>query len=132
MDFNHIVFIVMDSCRYDAFMAAATPNVDRLGAAQRRYSYASWTAPSHYAFTMGMMPHTSPPNVFASEVYKEEFLQWKDRTGAAPRDVQQGLAGQKAGDLLLLIDESGSLKDTDPAAARVKARRDRAGSPTPA
>ena len=83
MDFNHIVFIVMDSCRYDAFMAAATPNVDRLGAAQRRYSYASWTAPSHYAFTMGMMPHTSPPNVFASEVYKEEFLQWKDRTGAA-------------------------------------------------
>lgn len=82
MDFNHIVFIVMDSCRYDAFMAATTPNVDRLGAAQRRYSYASWTAPSHYAFTMGMMPHTSPPNVFASEVYKEEFLQWKDRTGA--------------------------------------------------
>jgi arylsulfatase A-like enzyme len=82
MDFNHIVFIVMDSCRYDAFLAAATPNVDRLGDAQRRYSYASWTAPSHYAFTMGMMPHSSPPNVFASEVYKEEFLQWKDRTGA--------------------------------------------------
>ena len=37
-----------------------------------------------------------------------------DRYGAC-------LAGQKAGDLLLLIDESGSLKDTDPAAARVKA-----------
>ena len=48
---NHIVFIVMDSCRYDSMMAAATPNIDRLGQAEKRYSYASWTAPSHYAFT---------------------------------------------------------------------------------
>ena len=83
MNKNHIVFIVMDSCRYDSFMAAATPNIDRLGAAEKRYSYASWTAPSHYAFTMGMLPHCSPREVFASEVYKDEFLQWKTRTGFA-------------------------------------------------
>ena len=57
---NHIVFIVMDSCRYDSMMAAATPNIDRLGQAEKRYSYASWTAPSHYAFTMGLMPHSQP------------------------------------------------------------------------
>ena len=31
---------------------------------------------------MGMLPHTSPRDVFASEVYKEEFQQWKTRTGA--------------------------------------------------
>jgi arylsulfatase A-like enzyme len=79
---NHIVFIVMDSCRYDSFMSARTPNIDRLGVAQKRYSYASWTAPSHYAFTMGMLPHTSPKNVYASEVYKEEFMQWRERTGS--------------------------------------------------
>lgn len=81
MDCNHIVFIVMDSCRYDSFVAAQTPNIDRIGHAQRRYAYASWTAPSHYAFTIGMMPHTSPTDVVASEVYKEEFVQWRDRTG---------------------------------------------------
>ena len=80
---NHIVFIVMDSCRYDSMMAAATPNIDRLGQAEKRYSYASWTAPSHYAFTMGLMPHASPRNVLASEIYKDEFLQWKERTGAS-------------------------------------------------
>lgn len=79
---NHIVFIVMDSCRYDSFLAAKTPNIDRIGEAEKRYSYASWTAPSHYAFTMGMMPHSSPANVFASEVYKEEFLQWRNRIGS--------------------------------------------------
>ena len=81
MSFNHIVFIVMDSCRYDSFMTARTPNIDRLGTAERRYSYASWTAPSHHAFAMGMLPHSSPKDVFASEVYKEEFAQWRDRTG---------------------------------------------------
>ena len=79
---NHIVFIVLDSCRYDSMVAAATPNIDRLGQAEKRYSYASWTAPSHYAFTMGLMPHSSPKDVFASEIYKEEFMSWKERTGA--------------------------------------------------
>lgn len=81
MEYNHILFIVMDSCRYDAFMAASTPNIDRIGKAELRYSYASWTAPSHYAFTMGMMPHSSPKDVYASEVYKDDFLQWQSRTG---------------------------------------------------
>jgi len=82
MGMNNVVFIVMDSCRYDTFMAAKTPNIDRIGEAERRYSYASWTAPSHYAFTMGMLPHTSPKEVFASEVYKEEYVQWMERTGS--------------------------------------------------
>lgn len=81
MDLNHIVFIVLDSCRHDSFMAAATPNLDRLGAASKRYSYASWTAPSHHTFAMGMLPHASPKDVFASEVYKDEFALWKGRTG---------------------------------------------------
>lgn len=81
MDLNHIVFIVMDSCRFDSFMAAKTPNIDRIGEAEKRYSYASWTAPSHHAFAMGLMPHASPKDVFASEVYKEEYAQWRDRTG---------------------------------------------------
>jgi hypothetical protein len=79
---NHIIFIVMDSCRHDCFSAANTPNIDRIGKAERRFSYASWTAPSHYAFTMGLMPHLSPTHVFASEVYKDEFVLWSDRTGS--------------------------------------------------
>ncbi|MBS0432320.1 MAG: metalloenzyme, partial [Proteobacteria bacterium] len=81
---NHIVFIVMDSCRYDTLVQARTPNIDRIGNGKvgKRYSYASWTAPSHYTFTMGMMPHASPREVFASEVYKDEYQQWVERIGA--------------------------------------------------
>ncbi len=80
---NNLVFLVLDSCRYDSFMAANTPGFDRIGKAEQRWSYASWTAPSHYAFLMGMMPHTSPQGVFASEVYKDEFKQWVERLGIA-------------------------------------------------
>lgn len=78
---NHLVFIVMDSCRHDACVAARTPNLDRLGPLERRFAYASWTSPSHYTFLMGMMPHASPKGVFASEVYKKDFAQWIERLG---------------------------------------------------
>ncbi|KGF71535.1 metalloenzyme [Neosynechococcus sphagnicola sy1] len=76
---NHFVYIIMDSCRYDSLQAAATPNMDRLGLVERRYSYASWTSPSHYVMLMGLVPHLSPQGVFASEVYKQEFAKWVDR-----------------------------------------------------
>jgi len=78
---NHLLYIIMDSCRYDSFVAARTPNMERLGVAECRYSYASWTSPSHYVFLMGMVPHTSPRGVFASEVYKGEFGKWVTRLG---------------------------------------------------
>jgi hypothetical protein len=80
---NNIVFIVFDSCRWDAYQAARTPNLDRIGKAERRYSYASWTSPSHYTFLMGMVPHQSPRGVFASNVYREEFALWSRRLNVA-------------------------------------------------
>jgi Sulfatase len=78
---NHLVLIIMDSCRYDSCAAARTPNINRIGLLQRRYSYGSYTAPSHSVFLMGIMPHTSPTETFASEVYKTEFADWVDRLG---------------------------------------------------
>jgi arylsulfatase A-like enzyme len=80
---NNLDFIVMDSCRFDSLEAAATPTMDRFGAAQRRYSFASWTSPSHQTFLMGQLPHVSPRGVFASEVYKKEYARWTERVGIA-------------------------------------------------
>jgi membrane-anchored protein YejM (alkaline phosphatase superfamily) len=76
---NNLVLIVMDSCRYDSFVEARTPNLDLIGATQRRFSYASWTSPSHCVLLMGIMPHQSPTGTFASEVYKTEFAEWIHR-----------------------------------------------------
>jgi hypothetical protein len=78
---NNLVWIVFDSCRFDSFVAAKTPNISRLGAVEKRYSYASWTVPSHTVYMMGVPPHTNPKGVFASEVYKKEFSCWSDRLG---------------------------------------------------
>lgn len=85
---NNLVFIVFDSCRWDAFQAANTPNLDRIGKAEKRYSYASWTSPSHFTFLMGMVPHLSPKGVFASNVYRDEFAQWSRRLNVP--DVEFG------------------------------------------
>jgi arylsulfatase A-like enzyme len=76
---NNLIFITFDSCRYDSFLNAKTPNIDKLGKTEKRYSYASWTYPSHTVYMMGQIPHTNPKGVFASEVYKEEFAKWGDR-----------------------------------------------------
>src|SRR6056297_188154 len=76
---SNVVFMVFDSCRWDAYQAARTPELDRIGVAEKRYSYASWTSPSHYTFLMGMVPHRSPRGVFASNVYREEFATWSER-----------------------------------------------------
>ena len=54
----------------------------QLGKVQKRWSYASWTAPSHYNLLMGLLPHQSPRNVFASEYYKKDFFQFNERLGA--------------------------------------------------
>jgi hypothetical protein len=78
---NHIVWVVFDSARYDAFMAASTPHLDRIAAAERRFSFASWTAPSHYTFLMGVMPHGNARDVFASVQYRQDLLRWSGRMG---------------------------------------------------
>ena len=76
---RNLVVITLDSCRYDSWLAAKPKTLARLGEVERRWSYASWTAPSHYNLLSGLMPHTSPPHVFASEIYKEDYLRYSER-----------------------------------------------------
>jgi Sulfatase len=79
---NNYIFIVFDSCRYDSFLAARPKTMRKLGKVEKRWSYASWTAPSHYNLLMGLMPHSSPKNVFASEYYQRDFLRFNERLGS--------------------------------------------------
>ena len=79
---NNYVVVVLDSCRYDALMAAAPKTLLKLGTVRRCWSYASWTAPSHYNLLMGLLPHASPSHVYASEYYKKDFLKYRERLGA--------------------------------------------------
>ena len=76
---RNFIYIIMDRCRFDSYVRAKTPNMDRIGDGEQRYSYASWTAPSHHSIFMGQVAHKSPSRVLASEVYKKEFAKWVDR-----------------------------------------------------
>jgi hypothetical protein len=78
---NNYLLIILDSCRFDSMVEANPVNILRLGTLERRYSYASWTAPSHYNLLIGLMPHSSPANVYASDYYKHDFLKFNERFG---------------------------------------------------
>jgi hypothetical protein len=76
-----VVVVVLDSLRFDSAVAAGMPNMAALGDVERRWSYASWTAPSHYNLLMGLLPHRSPTHVYASEYYKDDFARYSERLG---------------------------------------------------
>src|SRR3954466_12636326 len=78
---RNLVVVVLDSLRYDSWVAAEPAALSALGPVERRWSYATWTAPSHYNLLMGLLPHTSPPEVYASEYYKQDFLRYRERLG---------------------------------------------------
>lgn len=73
--------MVLDSLRYDTYLRARTPNLDAIGGPERRFSYASWTAPSHYNMLTGLLPHPSNPGVFANDWYTDEFNRFDRRLG---------------------------------------------------
>lgn len=79
---NNYLLIVLDSCRYDSFVSARPRVMRKLGRLERRWSYASWTSPSHYNLLIGLLPHVSPRHVYASEYYKKDFFRFNERLGA--------------------------------------------------
>jgi hypothetical protein len=83
---NNYILVVFDSCRYDSFQRARPRTIKKLGPAERRWSYASWTSPSHFNLLMGLLPHASPKHVFASEYYTKDFFKYNERLGA--RDIE--------------------------------------------
>jgi len=51
-----VLFVTLDSCRYDAFAAAAAPNLRAVGPLVRAYSPSHFTFGAHAAFFMGFTP----------------------------------------------------------------------------
>lgn len=82
---NNYILVVFDSCRYDSFQRARPRTMRKLGRVERRWSYASWTSPSHFNLLTGLLPHASPKHVFASEYYTKDFLKYNERLGV--RDI---------------------------------------------
>ncbi len=84
-ELNHLFIITLDSCRWDSFMAAEPKNIAKLcgglDKVEKRWTYASWTAPSHFNLMTGLVPHVSPQKVYASEYYKNDLYKFRERLG---------------------------------------------------
>src|SRR2546421_10495286 len=89
MSARNFVVVILDSLRYDSWVAAEPAALAQLGPVERRWSYATWTAPSHYNLLMGLLPHTSPPEVYASEYYKQDFMRYGERLGVPDMEFKQ-------------------------------------------
>jgi membrane-anchored protein YejM (alkaline phosphatase superfamily) len=72
---RNLMLIVLDSLRYDSWLAANPKNLSKLGEVQRRYSYATWTAPSHYNMLMGLLPHSLPAGTPTVTYVQRELTQ---------------------------------------------------------
>lgn len=79
---NNYIIVVFDSCRYDSLIAARPKHIRRLGKIEKRWSYATWTGPSHFNLLTGLMPHSNPRKVYAAEYYRREFFKFNQRLGA--------------------------------------------------
>lgn len=86
---RNLVIVILDSLRYDSWLAAEPTALSQLGPVERRFSYATWTAPSHYNLLMGLLPHTSPEAVYASEYYKRDFLRYGERLGVPDMEFRR-------------------------------------------
>ena len=77
---NNLIWLILDSCRWDNYQAAKTPNIDKyVGKAEQRWTYDGWTYPAHLNFLAGLVPHKNTPYQFASRQYKEEMAKWSER-----------------------------------------------------
>ncbi|MEC9389796.1 MAG: hypothetical protein VX944_06950 [Myxococcota bacterium] len=56
LDPTSILFITLDSCRFDTFEAARTPNLDALGAVHKAKAPGNFTFASHAAMFVGFTP----------------------------------------------------------------------------
>ncbi len=78
---RNLVIVVLDSLRFDTCIEARPSVMASLGEIERRYSYATWTAPSHYNLLMGLLPHRNEAGVLAAATYRADYDRYSQRLG---------------------------------------------------
>ncbi len=86
----NVVFVTLDSCRYDIAEQAEIPTIRSIGPLRKAYTHGSYTVPAHAAFFSGHLP------VVLDECelpyYSESAKQlWRIKTGPARDSKSSGL-----------------------------------------
>ncbi len=73
LDPSSILFVTLDSCRYDTFSAANAPNLKKVGTLRRAHAPGSFTFSSHSAMFVGYTPGVEDPEPYANPRYARIF-----------------------------------------------------------
>lgn len=72
-----VVMVVLDSLRWDTFQQATTPHLNAACSfVERRYSYATWTLPSHACLFAGLLPFHITVGTAAAAAYQKDYRLW--------------------------------------------------------
>ena len=71
---KNVLFLVLDSLRYDTFIEAKTPNFDAIGKAKRVHAFGCFTIPSLIGYFMGFPPIGSGIETLFPEVPRYEWV----------------------------------------------------------
>jgi hypothetical protein len=56
---HNVLFITLDSCRYDTFVKANTPVMDKIGLVNSARTHGDYTLPAHISMFNGQLPRVA-------------------------------------------------------------------------
>ena len=83
----NIVFVTLDSCRYDSLIEANTPTLDKLGKIYAAWSPATYTLPAHISFFTGIFPNTDEPIPYLNRFVQQLVVMDKGGKGLGAKKL---------------------------------------------
>lgn len=88
---HNIVFVTLDSCRYDTYHMANTPFLDSIGGMKPAWTHGTYTVPAHTAFFAGHFPVVLQPSLRAPYLTESLGRLWRIQTGRANEEESNDL-----------------------------------------
>lgn len=82
----NILFVTLDSCRWDSYARASMPFLNGLCPARRAYAQATFTYAAHMAMFQGILPHVPERLPFYNR-YERQLIRIANRTTTVPSIV---------------------------------------------
>lgn len=97
---KNVLFITLDSCRFDTTQKAKIPTIKSLGEIKKAHTHATYTVPAHTAFFTGHLPAVfDKPNQYYSEsisqLWRIKTSKGKDREAGIIFDEQDIFEGYR-------------------------------------
>ncbi len=81
---HNVLFVTLDSCRFDTYQKASTPNLDLIDEVQAAETYANYTLPAHVCFFEGHLPRVMNENE-ENPYYTQKKHLWRVTTALETR-----------------------------------------------